>query len=144
MGKRIEIEVDGSRTAFTLLAEWAPKTTSLLWEILPLEKKLLRHGKLSGDACWIVAEDPRLARLPERNELAVTSIYKGYIVADLRPQKSAMELLISYGLAEYRWPDGRRYVTPVAEIEGNGAALYVALQRTWTEGQRTLAIRRVE
>jgi hypothetical protein len=51
-------------------------------------------------------------------------------------------LLISYGLGEYRWPDGRRYVTPVAEIEGDGSALYAALQRTWSEGQKKISLRR--
>ena len=48
---------------------------------------------------------------------------------------------VSYGLAEYRWPDGRRYVTPVGEIEGDGSALYDALQRTWTQGQKQITLR---
>lgn len=144
MSRRIEVEVDGARNTFTLLEEWAPKVTSILWDALPLEDQLLRHGKLSGDACFLVAEDPSFAQLPERNELGVTSIYKGYMVANLHPERSSMELLISYGLGEYRWPDGRRYVTPVAEIEGDGTALYAALQRTWSEGKTKISLRRAD
>jgi hypothetical protein len=142
VGRRIEVEVDGARATFTLLDEWAPRTTSILWDALPLEDKVLRHGKLSGEAAFLVAEDARFQQLPTRNELGVTSIYKGYMVAHIRPEQSSLELLISYGVAEYRWPDGRRYVTPVAEIDGDGTALYDALQRTWTEGQKKITLRR--
>jgi len=140
--RRIEVEVDGVRATFALLEEWAPRTTSIIWEALPLENQVLRHGKLSGDACFLVAEHATFQQLPARNELGVTSIYKGYIVASLHPEHSSVEFLISYGLAEYRWPDGRRYVTPVGEIEGDGSALYDALQRTWTQGQKQITLRR--
>ena len=51
------------------------------------------------------------------------------------------ELLISYGQAEYRWPTGRRYVTPVAELEGDGSALFEALRRTHTEGEKRVVVR---
>lgn len=142
MSRRIEVEVEGARNTFTLLEEWAPKVTAILWDALPLEDQLLRHGKLSGDACFLVVEDPTFRQLPERNELGVTSIYKGYMVASLHPERGSMELLISYDLGEYRWPDGRRYVTPVAEIEGDGSALYAMLQRTWSEGRKTISLRR--
>jgi len=142
VSRRIEVEIDGVRATFTLLEEWAPKATSIIWEALPLENKVLRHGKLSGDACFLDAEDPKFQQLPSRNELGVTSIYKGYMVAHLRPEQSSLELLMSYGVAEYRWPDGRRYVTPVGEIEGEGTALYDALQRTWSEGQKKITLRR--
>ncbi len=142
MSRRIEVEVAGARNTFSLLEEWAPRVTAILWDALPLEDQVLRHGKLSGDACFLVVEHPSFTQLPERNELAVTSIYKGYMVANLHPERGSMELLISYGLGEYRWPDGRRYVTPVAEIEGDGTALYAALQRTWNEGQTKITLRR--
>jgi hypothetical protein len=51
---------------------------------------------------------------------------------------------VSYGLAEYRWPTGRRYVTPVAEVEGDGSALFAALKRRHTQGEAWVAVRRVE
>lgn len=144
MSRRIEVEVAGARATFTLLEDWAPKTTAVLWDALPLQDKLLRHGKLSGDAAFLVAEDPKFKQLPDHNELGVTSIYKGYMVANLHPEGGSVELLISYGLSEYRWPDGRRYVTPVAELEGDGAALFAALQRTWSEGATKMTVRRAE
>ena len=74
----------------------------------------------------------------------MTSIYKGYMMLFPSPSRGVAELLISYGLAEYRWPTGRRYVTPVAELEGDGSALFAALKRTHTEGQQPIAVRRLE
>ena len=142
MSRRIEVEADGVRVTFALIEEWAPKTTALLWDALPLEDRVLRHGKYSGDAAFLYADDERFAQLPARNELGVTSIYQGYMVASLHPERHSVELLFSYGLAEYRGPDGRRYVTPVAEIEGDGAAFYAMLQRTSTEGQKRITLRK--
>jgi hypothetical protein len=142
VAKQIEIEVENAHATFALLEDWAPRTTAALWNVLPLQDQLLRHGKLSGDAAFVVVEDPSFKDLPSQNELAVTSIYKGYMVANLHPERNSVELLIAYGLSEYRWPDGRRYVTPVAEIEGDGTALFDALRRTWTEGAKKITLRR--
>ena len=41
MTRRIEVEVDGVRATFALLEEWAPRTTSIIWEALPLENQVL-------------------------------------------------------------------------------------------------------
>jgi len=142
VSRRIEVEADGVRVTFVLLEEWAPKTTAVLWDALPFEDRTLRHGKYSGDACFLYAEDETFQNLPARNEQGVTSIYQGYMVASLHPERRSVELLFSYGLAEYRGPDGRRYVTPVAEIEGDAAAFYVVLQRTSTEGQTKITVRK--
>jgi hypothetical protein len=35
-------------------------------------------------------------------------------------------------------------VTPLAELEGDGAALFDALRRTHTEGEKSIAIRRAD
>ncbi len=142
MGRLIEVSVGEATATFELTEEWAPKTTGLLWEILPIEAALLRHGKLSGAAAFFEVSDPRLLTLPAAHELGVSSIYQGYMVAHTKPQQGAMELLISYGLAEYRWPDGRRLVTPVAEVRGDASALFAALARTWTEGATRINVRR--
>jgi hypothetical protein len=144
VSRRIEVEVEGVRATYRLLDEWAPKTTGLIWEALPMEDVLLRHAKLSGDAVFLVAESPLFKALPETNELAVTSIYRGYIVANLHPDQSNMELLLPYGLAEYRWPDGRHYVTPVAELVSDGQELTARFQQTWTEGAKKITLRRLE
>ena len=142
MARFIEVSTGTATATFELLEDWAPKTTALLWDILPIEGAELRHGKLSGEAAFINVSEPRLKALPERNELGVSSIYKGYMVAHTRPATGVMELLISYGLAEYRWPDGRRLVTPVAEVRGDATALFAALADTWTKGASTLSVRR--
>jgi hypothetical protein len=74
-------------------------------------------------------------------ESAVTSIYPGVLA--IRPPnevaKSA-ELLLAYGDAEYRWPDGRRYVTPVGEIQGDASALFRVLAATSREGEKRIRI----
>ena len=141
MAKRIEVEVDGARAIYLLRDDLAPKTAAALWDSLPIEGPI-RHGKLSGDACFFEAPGGALAALPDTPELGVTSIYKGFMVVFPNPAKGRAELLLSYGLAEYRWPTGRRYVTPVAELEGDGTALFDALRRMFDEGRKTVAVRR--
>jgi Protein of unknown function (DUF3830) len=142
VARHIELVVEGTRGTFALIEDWAPRTTAILWDVLPLEDQLLRHAKQSGDAAFVVLEDPKFQDLPSQNELSVTSIYKGYMVANLHPERSSVELLISYGLSEYRWPDGRRYVTPVAEIEGDGSEFFEMLRSTWTQGAKKMSFRR--
>ncbi len=141
MSKRIEVEVRGARATYVLQEDLAPRSTAALWESLPLEGRL-RHAKLSGDACYFEVQGKPLAELLETPELGVTSIYQGYIVVFPSPSRGKAELLFSYGLAEYRWPTGRRYVTPLAELEGDGGELYEALRRTHAEGETTISVRR--
>jgi hypothetical protein len=112
-----------------------------LWDSLPIETSI-RHGKLSGSACFIDVEHGPIASIAAEPELPVTSIYKGWIVAFPAPNMGFTELLISYGVAEYRWPTGRKLVTPVAELQGDGTALFEMLQRTHSEGEKSVVIRR--
>lgn len=143
MARRIEVEADGARARFVLLEDLAPKSAQALWESLPIDTSLT-HGKLSGDACYFGVHSGPLMELPEQPELGVTSIYKGHMVLFPSPSRGVAELLISYGQAEYRWPTGRRYVTPVAELEGDGSDLFAVLKRTHVEGQKRIAVRRVD
>jgi hypothetical protein len=141
MTRRIEVEVEGAKAEFELRDDLAPQTVAALWESLPIETSI-RHGKLSGSACFIDVEHGPIASIAADPELPVTSIYKGWIVAFPAPSMGFTELLISYGVAEYRWPTGRKLVTPVAELQGDGSALFDVLQRTHTEGEKSVAIRR--
>ena len=141
MTRRIEVEVEGAKAEFELRDDLAPQTVAALWESLPIETSI-RHGKLSGSACFIDVEHGPIASIAADPELPVTSIYKGWIVAFPAPSMGFTELLISYGVAEYRWPTGRKLVTPVAELQGDGAALFDVLQRTHSEGEKSVAIRR--
>jgi hypothetical protein len=141
MTRRIEVEVEGAKAEFELRDDLAPQTVAALWESLPIETSI-RHGKLSGSACFIDVEHGPIASIVADPELPVTSIYKGWIVAFPAPSMGFTELLISYGVAEYRWPTGRKLVTPVAELQGDGAALFDALGRTHSEGEKSVAIRR--
>jgi Protein of unknown function (DUF3830) len=141
MTRRIEVEVEGAKAEFELRDDLAPQTVAALWGSLPIETSI-RHGKLSGSACFIDVEHGPIASIAADPELPVTSIYKGWIVAFPAPSMGFTELLISYGVAEYRWPTGRKLVTPVAELQGDGSALFDVLQRTHSEGEKSVAIRR--
>ena len=142
MSRRIEAEVEGARALFLLREDLAPQSTAALWDALPIEATL-RHAKWSGDACFLEVSGGPLATLPERPEFGVTSIYRGWIALFPSPSRGGGELLISYGVAEYRWPTGRRYVTPVAELEGDGTQLLDVLRRTHIEGEKRITLRRV-
>jgi Protein of unknown function (DUF3830) len=143
MARRMEVEVAGARARFVLLDDLAPRSATALWDNLPIETTLA-HGKLSGDACFFEVRSGPLMELPEQPEFGVTSIYQGYMVLSPSPARGAAELLVSYGLAESRSPTGRRYVTPVAELEGDGSGLFAALKRTHRHGEARIAVRRVE
>jgi hypothetical protein len=74
-------------------------------------------------------------------ETPVISIYAGVLA--LRPPHSGLpsgELLRAYGDAEFRMPDGRRFVTPLGEIEPGSDTVLAALARTATEGRGTLRL----
>ncbi len=143
MPKRIEVEVEGARATYVLREDLAPKSTAALWDNLPIQTAI-RHGKLSGEACFFDAAGGPLGQVSATPELGVTSIYKGFMVLFPNPSQNRGELLLSYGQAEYRWPTGRRYVTPVAELEGDGAALFDALRRMFDEGRKQVSVRRVD
>jgi hypothetical protein len=143
MTQRIEVAVGDARARFALRDDLSPVAAAALWETLPIETSI-RHGKLSGDACFFDVDRAPLATIPERPECPVTSIYQGWIVAFPFPAHGMTELLISYGLAEYRWPTGRRLVSPVAELEGDGTALIAALKATHARGEAPVSVRRVE
>ena len=140
--RSIELRVARASGRATLWEALAPKTTAAILEALPLELDLL-HCKWSGRACFV--DFPLRAGSLQALESPVTSIYPGVLV--LRPPPSGgthAELLIAYGDAEFRWPDGRRYVTPFAEFEPGCDALLDALVRTGSEGKTRLRIASVE
>ena len=80
MTRRIEVEVEGAKAEFELRDDLAPQTVAALWESLPIETSI-RHGELSGSACFIDVEHGPIASIAADPELPVTSIYKGWIVA---------------------------------------------------------------
>ena len=143
MSRRIEVEIEGAKAEFELRDDLAPQMTEALWESLPIETSI-RHGKQSGSACFIDVEHGPIAGIAAEPEFPVTSIYKGWIVAFPAPSMGFTELLISYGVAEYRWPTGRKLVTPVAELQGDGSALFAVLQQTHSEGEKSVVVRRAK
>jgi hypothetical protein len=151
MVKRIEVSAGGASATFRLLEKWASRTTSVVWDLLPVSDCVIRHGKSSGDAVFLVVQDDRVDQLPDANESPVRSIYPGYMVARLPAVNHELELLISYGTSEYswpisdsKWPSGRDFVTPIGRIEGLDGGLLGALEQTWNAGPISGSIRRTD
>jgi hypothetical protein len=145
MGRQIELGVGDLTVRYELLELLAPKTTAALWAHLPAEGRLY-HGRLSGDsAIWGIRGDAmkELRIEPTSIEAAVTSIYKGFIVAAVYPASGLMDLTISYGKAELRRDNGRSYGTPVAEIVGDGTAFFALMKNLRAEGQKQMTVKRV-
>jgi hypothetical protein len=143
MGRDITVEVGGSTATFELLEDLAPRSTEALWGALPIDATLT-HGKLSGDACFLDVHGGPLAALPAAPELPETSIYRGYMALFPHPEADEAELLISYGLAEYRWPTGRRYICPVARVKSADPAFLETLLATQAHGSTSVHLRRKE
>jgi hypothetical protein len=145
MARKIELEVGQLKVRYSLLEDLAPKTTAALWAHLPVTTRIY-HGRLSGDSAIVGVRGDAVKELqtaPTRLEAAVTSIYKGYIVAAVYPTNGLLDLTISYGKAELRRDNGRSYGTPIAEIDGDGSAFFDLLKRLRAEGEKSITIRQV-
>lgn len=138
-GTTVNLVVAGVTARAVLWPDFAPKSVAALLASLPLELPL-QHCKWSGLACYAALPGGALASLAGI-ENPVASIYPGVLA--LRPPTPALphgELLIAYGDTEFRSLDGRRFVTPLGELEGGSDTLLAALGRTATEGRTTLRL----
>lgn len=133
--RTIELEVNGVVAEADLMASSAPKATEAFWNVLPIERNLFT-AKWSGD---VVAIHPKLPALTEISELEspVTSIYPGAVV--MRPRGS--EILISFGVGEYRWATGVDYTTRLAQIRTNRAAFFAEIASVHETGGAQITIR---
>lgn len=138
--KTLEVRVGEATARFTLLEADAPRTTTALWDSLPVEGTAT-HARWAGSAVWVKTPNEPIAKIDDI-ELPVTSIYPGTIVMRPNPRGVA-ELFIAYGVAESRGPQGRTYATPVAELTGDGEALFAALGNTWQNGAAGIVISQV-
>ena len=74
-------------------------------------------------------------------ENPLTSLYAGSrALWRLTPTVPHGELLIAYANAEYRMPDGRRFVAALGELEGEPDAFVAALGRTAPEWRTTIRL----
>lgn len=138
-GTTINLVVFGVTARAILWPDFAPKSVDALIRSLPLELPL-QHCKWSGPACFAEIAGGALAAVAAL-ENPVVSIYPGVLA--LRPPTPTLphgELLIAYGDAEYRMPDGRRFVTPLGELESGSEAFFAALGRTAIEGRTTIRL----
>ena len=113
-GTTIDLIVSGATALGHLWPEFAPKPVAAP---LPLEQPL-QHCRWSGPACFAQLSDSTLAAA-DGLENPLTSLYAGSrALWRLTPTVPHGELLIAYANAEYRMPDGRRFVAALGELEG--------------------------
>lgn len=136
--KRIELDVDGVVAEADLMESTSPKAVEAFWDSLPVERTLIT-AKWSGD---VVAFHPKLPALEgiDTLESPVTSIYPGAIV--MRPRGT--EILIGFGVGEYRWAIGVDYTTRLAQVTTNRAAFLAAVAAVHDKGSANIQIRRKE
>ena len=113
-GTTIDLIVSGVTALGHLWPEFAPKPVAAP---LPLEQPL-QHCRWSGPACFAQLSDSMLAAA-DGLENPLTSLYAGSrALWRLTPTVPHGELLIAYANVEYRMPDGRHFVAPLDELEG--------------------------
>lgn len=136
--KRFRLETWGVSAEAELLEANSPQACEAFWSMLPLETDLV-SAKWSGD---VVALHPGKGPVNEISELEnpVCSIYPGAIV--MRPRGS--EILIGYGVGEYRWAVGVDYTTRIGKIVTNRAQFLEAIGRTPLEGPNTCRLTPIE
>ena len=135
-GTIINLVISGVLARAVLRPDFAPKSVAARIRSLPLELPL-QHSKWSGPACFAELEGRAIPTI-EGFETPMISIYSGVTAATSALPSG--ELLIAYGDAEFRKPDGRRFVTPLGEIEPGSDAVLAALARTATDGRATLRL----
>lgn len=136
--KRIRLESGGVTAEALLLEANAPKATAALWELLaePIERRLI-SAKWSGDVGVLHPGEGPLREVAEL-ENPVTSIYPGTLV--MRPRGS--EILIGYGVGEYRWAVGVDYTTRLAKIVTNRTEFLSVVARTADQGPSAITVGR--
>jgi hypothetical protein len=119
----LELTVNGIAGTVRLWPHTAPDTVAALVASLPLESEL-KQCRWSGDASFTDLPSGPITGV-ERLEAPAVTIYPGTLVVRLaEPASPHAELLIGYGSAEHRWPDGPKPVTPVGEICSQRAELF--------------------
>ena len=136
-GWRVALTCNGVRGEAELLVSNAPRAVEAIWAMLPLDTSL-HHGKWSGEAAYLHPGPGPVEAVAEL-ENPVTSIYPGTIV--MRPRGT--EILIGYGVAEYRWDMGTQYVARVGKIDRNRANLLQAVADTRRHGSVRIRIERL-
>lgn len=134
--QQIALTVDGCAARAELLTDLSPRAATAFWESLPMEVTLAA-GKWSGRAAWFEPKSERMAAVSEL-EYPVCSIYPGYFV--MRPKGT--EVLVAYGVSEYRWASGTDYVTPIARVTDGYVEFVRTLARMHDEGDLQLTLRR--
>lgn len=136
----LELTVNGVSGTVRLWPADAPRTVAALVASLPLEAKL-KQCRWSGDACFTVFANGPVCELGEIEAPAVT-IYPGtLVVRHAEPAAPHAELLVGYGSAEHRWPDGPKPVTPVGEITAGRDELFGQMRAVAATGPVTLTLR---
>jgi len=136
----LDLSVNGVSGTVRLWPAIAPNTVDALIKSLPLETQL-RQCRWSGDACFTSFDNGPISEI-ENLEHPVVTIYPGTIAVRLAEDISPhAELLVGYGSAEHRWPDGPKPVTPVGEISEGIEALLDQMRDIAANGPVPMTLR---
>ena len=137
--RKIELELDGVTVEANLLDQWAPTTCQALWNILPLEDRVV-HSRWSGGRLH-TTNHPKLGL--EERRLQITENPSNFQApGDLIVVPFTNEITISYAAGAYRWMGQQLVVTRVAVIEGDMNQFARKIERLQWEGAKKLVIRR--
>lgn len=127
--RHLVISIGSDRYRCELL-EGSPATGEWLMDRLPSTARLV-HAMWSGPACVMPLEGD-----PPKLESAITSIYPGYLLVSPAGVEgmAGAALLLSYGPAELRDEQGRRFGSPVARVLGPLDRFRAALAAARTAG----------
>jgi len=139
----LQLTVNGVSGTVRLWPADAPRTVAALIASLPFESQL-KQCRWSGDACFTVLANEPVSEIGEIEAPAVT-IYPGtLVIRSAEPASPQAELLIGYGSAEHRWPDGPKPVTPVGEITAGRGPLFAQLRAVAGAGLASMTLRVAE
>lgn len=136
----LELTVNGVAGTVHLWQAHVPNTVEAFVRSLPLDATL-KQCRWSGDACFTPLDSGPITDV-DVLELPAVTIYPGTLVVRLAEDESPhAELLMGYGSAEHRWPDGPKPVTPIGEISASRKPILDQLRAVAATGPIPLTLR---
>jgi hypothetical protein len=140
--KRIWIDVDGVRASARLLESEAPRAAARLWAALPIDTPL-RQSRWSGNSTYAAVPELRSeADQPERTDVPAESPATFMCPGHVYAGAATGGVGLPYGEAQSRDIGLNTWITEVAALEGDHAALLAALARVRRDGAKRLRITR--
>ena len=140
--RQIEIEMDGTTVAASLLDTTAPRTAEALWTALPLQGRAT-NTKWSGQMLRFWGNDGKLGEVPIKLDAAENGQvlhWPGYVY--YHPTYRGIRLC--YGQAQQSGPTSVSTLTPLARIVGDWTTFRKKASAIMFEGAKAMTMRRKE